>query len=312
MGGVCAHGVGGGLRLCGDGMPDLGLLACDTETEGAVDGLLAAVAEPVHLGVSYRAVHEADVAHVVGHDIGLQLQPLERHGHRIGMDDVVAATVPDVVYQPSELGGVCRGADAGHGRLAAEAYALAYQLVDAAQHGQREAAGIVVEGQQAVAHARRGDQHAVFYCGERCQRMGIDKVVGHRSRHRGQRLLVECRGVGLFAVEVSHVHHRSPCLQQIAAPRQIVHPRARHLCPCLVPAEPLAVDAESHTRAVCVGGLVRRLVQHDAVDARGKLHVGHGLEGGGGKIVRQTVFALGAVGGERFGRHQPPAIYMRH
>ena len=53
MGGVCAHGVGGGLRLCGDGMPDLGLLACDTETEGAVDGLLAAVAEPVHLGVSY-------------------------------------------------------------------------------------------------------------------------------------------------------------------------------------------------------------------------------------------------------------------
>ena len=110
------------------------------------------------------------------------------------------------------------------------------------------------------------------------QAVGVDVVEAIARRHI-RRLILKDRGeVGIFAVEVNHVRAEVPLLKQVAAARNVVHPGTGLFRPGFVAVEPLPEGPQRHSRRLAHQRLVRRLVNHKAVDAVQQFLVGRRLQ----------------------------------
>ena len=153
-----------------------------------------------------------------------------------------------------------------------------HQFVNRAQHRQRHVPAIGIEPQHAIAHAARRRDPPVRHAQLVNQRIGVDVIEAIARRHI-RRLIRKDRGqVRILAVEINQVRAEVPLLQQEAAARQVVDPRPCLFRPGLVAVEPLAEGSQRQSRRLAHQRLVRRLVNHKAVDAVQQLLIGRRLQ----------------------------------
>src|SRR5579884_3079882 len=135
-----------------------------------------------------------------------------------------------------------------------------------------------VEPQHTITHAAWRRQPAVAYVQLMNQRVGVDIVESVSRRNVGGLVRKDRGEVRVLAVEVNNVRAKMPLLQEIAAPGEIIDPRPGLVGPRLIAIEPLAERSERESRLFINQRLVRRLMNHNAVDAVDELLVGRGLQ----------------------------------
>src|ERR1700690_1793556 len=106
------------------------------------------------------------------------------------------------------------------------------------------------------------------------QPIGVYVVEVVAGRNIRSRIGKERGDIRVFTVKIKYVRGKMPLLQQERIASEIAGPDIRLLCPGFVAIEPLSARPERQARRLVDKRLMRRFVNHKAVDAVEEFLVG--------------------------------------
>ena len=140
------------------------------------------------------------------------------------------------------------------------------QIDDAPQDRKGHPLAVAPEEEDLVGHAGFRNQLSLLRPDGLQESLRIDIVEVVSFRNRLDINAIKSRQRIVLPVVEQDVSHEPALLQQIAGPRQVVHPGSDHPRPGLMPAEPLPEPSQPGPRNLVIGRLMRGFMEDETVE----------------------------------------------